>query len=88
MLEPVFQYVRTHHFWQHVRFNIWAQLLLTLLLHDHLTIATVASNPSTENGGLNRSTLASDEWQLRRWLEEMDPRIGENLAELDNNPVM
>jgi len=67
MSEPVFWYVHTHDFWQHARFNNWAQLLPTLLQHDHLTIATAASVPLTENGGLNHSTLASDEWRLRCW---------------------
>jgi hypothetical protein len=88
MLEPVFRFVRTHDFWRHARRDNWAQLLPTLLQQDHITIATAASVPSTESGGLNRSTLASDDRRLRRWLEEMDPRIGENLAELGNNPVM
>jgi len=88
MLEPVFRYICTHDFWWHARFNIWAQLLPTLLQHDQLTIATAASVPSTANSGLNRRTLASDERRLRRWFEEMDPHIGENLAEFDNNPVM
>lgn len=88
MLEPVFRNVREHQFWRHHRRDRWAQLLPTLLQQDHLTIATGASVPSTENGGLNRSTLATDDRRLRRWLEEMDPRIGVNQAQQENNPVL
>jgi hypothetical protein len=88
MVEPVFRHVREHQFWRHARRDRWAQLLPTLLQQDHLTISTVASVPSTQNDGLNSSTLATDERRLRRWLEEMDPRIGVNQAELENNPVI